>query len=274
LAIEPIIHLTATSLKEELRTTGNSPIKVIGSDYNMYVAKNSKNKNPATDMINEVLAHYFLKLWHIPTPDIALISIDPLHLLPEYSNNHRPHYYNNEVFASKWVNHSVDSSIMFEINKKKDYDKFNNPEILFSIGLFDIWVENDDRKPTNHNLLFQTINGKQNIIPIDHSFIFSTMNYNDLDPTTFSPIENENIFVSSLGGSLKRYKKKNKKWQPINRDYFYLCIQNCRQEYANIVANIPANWGFTAENQTNLFNFLFNDERNQKVYNEFEYKMR
>lgn len=274
MAVNSIIHITATSLKEELHTTGNSPIKVIGSDYNMYVAKNSKNKNPATDIINEVLAHYFLTLWEVPTPNIALITIDPAHLLPEYSNNHRPHYYNNAIFASQWINNSVDSSIMFEINKKKDYDKFNNPEILFKIGLFDIWVENDDRKPTNHNLLFQTINGKQNIIPIDHSFIFSTMNYSDLDPATFSPIENENIFVSSLGASLKRYKKKNKKWQPINRDYFYLCLQNCKQEYANVVANIPPSWGFTADHQTKLYDFLFDDERNKLVYNEFEYKLR
>jgi hypothetical protein len=274
LAVKPIIHITATSLKEELHTTGNSPIKVIGSDYNMYVAKNSKNKNPATDIINEVLAHYFLTLWEVPTPNIALITIDPAHLLPEYSDNHRPHYYNNAIFASQWINNSVDSSILFEINKKKDYEKFNNPEILFKIGLFDIWVENDDRKPTNHNLLFQTINGKQNIIPIDHSFIFSTMNYSDLDPTMFSPIENENIFVSNLGASLKRYKKKNKKWQPINRDYFYLCVQNCKQEYANIVANIPISWGFTAEHQTKLYDFLFDDERNKLVYDEFEYKLR
>lgn len=274
MAVAPLIHITATSLKEELRTAGNSPIKVIGSDYNMYVAKNSKSKNPATDMINEVLAHYFLRLWQIPTPDIALISIDPLHLLPEYSNNHKPHYYNNQVFASKWINNAVESSILFEINKKKDYDKFNNPEILFSIGLFDIWVENTDRKPSNYNLLFQTINGKQNIIAIDHSFIFEHMNYRDLDPTLFSPIENENLFVSSLGASLKRYKKKNKKWQPINRDYFYLCVQNCKQEYANIVANIPPSWGFTAEHQTKLYDFLFDDERNKLVYNEFEYKLR
>ncbi len=274
MAVAPLRHITAISLKEELPTTGNSPIKVIGSDYNMYVAKNSKNKNPATDIINEVLAHYFLTLWEVPTPNIALITIDPAHLLPEYSNNHRPHYYNNEIFASQWISNAVDSSILFEINKKKDYDKFNNPEILFKIGLFDIWVENDDRKPTNHNLLFQTINGKQNIIPIDHSFIFGTMNYVDLDPTTFSPIENENIFVSSLGASLMRYKKKNKKWQPINRDYFYLCVQNCKQEYANIVAKIPPIWGFTAEHQTKLYDFLFNEERNKAVYNEFEYKLR
>ena len=234
----------------------------------------SKNKNPATDIINEVLAHYFLRLWKIPTPNIALITIDPAHLLPEYSDNHRPHFYNHEIFASQWINNAVDSTMMFEINKKKDYEKFNNPEILFNIGLFDIWVENDDRKPTNHNLLFQNIKGKQNIIAIDHSFIFSTMNYNDLDPATFSPIENENIFVSDIGRSLKRYKKKSKNWQQINRDYFYLSVQYCKEEYANIVANIPASWGFTGEHQTKLYDFLFNDERNEAVYSEFEYKMR
>jgi hypothetical protein len=81
------------------------------------------------------------------------------------------------------------------------------------------------------------------------------MNYSDLDPATFSPIENENIFVSSLGASLKRYKKKNKKWQPINRDYFYLCVQNCKQEYANIVANIPPQLGFYSRTSNKTVRF-------------------
>ena len=274
MSVEPIKHIYGTSLKEEILTDGNSPIKVIGNDYNMYVVKNSKNKKPSTDIINEVLAHYFLTIWEIPNPQIALIKIDPKHLLPEYSNCHKPHYYKEEVFGSKWVNGAVDSSIFFEINSKKEYDKFNNPEILFSIGLFDIWVENDDRKQTNHNLLLQMVNGKQNIIPIDHSFIFSTLNYENLDPTQFSPIENENIFVSTLGSSLKRYKKKNKKWQPINREKFYIYIENCKIEFYNIVENIPESWCFTKENQSKLYNFLFDDNRNKEVYDEFEYKLR
>lgn len=275
MAIYPIKHITATSLKEELKTTGNSPIKVIGSDYNMYVAKNSKNKNPATDIINEVLAHYFLTLWQIPTPDIALININPEHLLTEYSAaNHRPHYYNKQVFGSKWVSNSVDGSIFFEINKKKDYDKFHNPEIIFEIGLFDIWVENDDRKPTNNNLLFQPINGKQHIIPIDHSFIFSSLNYDNLNPDTFCPIDNENIFVSNLGNSLKRFKKKNKNWQATDREKFYICIENCKENYTNIVQNVPVNWGFTESNQLKLYDFLFNDNRNKQVFEEYEYKLR
>lgn len=274
MTVKPLRNINATSLKEEICTSGSSPIKVIGSDYNMYLVKNSKNKRPATDIINEVLAYYFLTLWEIPTPDIALMKIDPKHLLPDYSTNHRPNYYDIEVFASKWLKNSVDSSKIFKFNNKKDYDKFNNPEILFKIGLFDIWVENDDRKPSNHNLLFQTIDGKQNIIPIDHSFIFSTLNYRDLDPTMFSPIENDNIFVSCLGTSLMKYIKKNKKWQPISRECFYLCVNNCKLKFANIIGNIPPSWGFTPEDATKLYDFLFNGKRNKLVYDEFEYKIR
>ena len=126
---------------EEILTDGNSPIKVIGDDYNMYVVKNSKNKQPSTDIINEVLAHYFLKIWEIKCPDIALVKIEPTTLLPEYTNSHKPHYYKEFVFGSKWVDDAIDSSIIFEINKKNDFSKFNNPEVLFTIGLFDIWIE-------------------------------------------------------------------------------------------------------------------------------------
>lgn len=216
MSIQPIKHINAISFREELLTSGNSPIKVIGSDFNMYVVKNSKGNVPATDIINEVLAHYFLKLWDIPTPEIAIVSIDSAHLLEEYRQQfHKERFYKNEVFGSRWLNNAVDSNRFFEINDKRTYSKFNNPEIIFKIGLFDIWVENDDRKPSNQNLLFETIIGKQNIIPIDYSYIFGTQNYEELNPASFAPMYNENIFVSSLALSLKQYRKKNKKWLNI-----------------------------------------------------------
>ena len=274
LPVKPIEHITALSFREEINTSGSSPIKVIGSDYNMYVVKNSKSKNPSTDIINELLSHYFLNIWEVPNPEIALIKINPVHLLKEYSDFHKPHYYNNEVFASKWINNAIDSSGIFEINNMRDYIQYDNPEVIFKIGLFDIWVENDDRRPTNNNLLIGMFEGKQHIIPIDHSFIFGSMNYTSLDPKNFSPIDNDSIFVSSLGASLKRFKKKDKKWRPIDREYFYLCVENCKKEFSNIVANIPPSWGFTEEHNSKLFNFLFNDERNKLVFNEFEYQLR
>lgn len=272
--IRPINIITPLSLQNEIHTDGNSPIKVIGSDYNLYAVKNSKNKNPSTDIINEMLAHYFLTLWGIKTPDISLMKISSDMLLPEYSNFHRPHYYNNEVFCSKWIPNSIDSSEIFQIGNKNDYQKFDNPEILFEIGLFDIWVENDDRKPTNHNLLIHLEDELQSFIPIDHSFIFGSVNYLDLDPNLFAPIDNENIFVSKLGASLKQYIHRTQTNWSHTIEKFYLCVEECRQNFDFIVAQIPLGWGFTQKHKQKLYEFLFNEERNRKVYNEFQYKLR
>jgi hypothetical protein len=272
--LKPINIISPLSLLEEIPTDGNSPIKVIGSDYNVYAVKNSKSKKPSTDIINELLAHYFLTLWGISTPDIALMKITPAMLLPEFTDNHRPHYYKHEVFCSKWIPNSIDSSEMFQINNKNDYQKFTNPEVLFEIGLFDIWVENDDRKPTNHNLLIHFKDDTQCFVPIDHSFIFGSVNYLDLDPDLFSPIDNENIFISKLGKSLMHYIQRTQTNWLHTREKFYLCVEACRQNFDFIVAQIPQGWGFNQEHRQKLYDFLFNEERNQKVYNEFQYKLR
>lgn len=241
----------------------------------MYLSKNSKNKNPATDIINEVLCNYFLNIWGISTPDAAIINIDPNNLLAEYSKpNHKPRFYNKPVFGSKWIKGALDCNAFISINSKHDYDKFHNPEIIFDIGLFDIWIENDDRRATNTNLLLQTINGQYKILPIDHSLLFNGLTYKDLNPDIFCPIDNENIFRTDLAVSLKQYKKKKKDWQIYDEQKFYLCIENCKLNYPHIVKNIPVSWGFTLPLQNKLHDFLFNEKRNELVFREYLYKMR
>ncbi len=273
LAIKPLKRIKTILFDNEIGTTGNSPIKILGNDYESYAAKNSKSKQPPTDIINEVLAHYFLKIWNIPTPEIALITIDPNSLPSKYSSNHKKHYYDFDVFGSQWIQ-AIESNDFIKINNKKDFDSFNNLEKLFNIGLFDIWVANDDRKPTNHNLLLQTINGKQNIVAIDHAFIFESRSYANLDADMFCPVENDNIFVSEFAKSLKRYILNEKpKFEVINREIFYAYVGDCQQYFADIVKNIPKNWNFTKEHQTKLYNFLFNMDRNKKVFDEFQYKI-
>ena len=267
-----IPYLNAISLREEVQTDGNSPIKVVAEDYLMYLVKNSKNKNPATDIINELLCFYFLHAWNIPVPDAALIKVNPTQLLDEYSSNHKPHYYKKVVFGSRWID-AIDCNTFISVSNKPEYKKYNNPEIIFQIGLFDIWVENDDRKPSNNNLLLQSIEGRQNMIPIDHAFIFGTVKYTDLDPSAFTPIENENIFITNLAKSLKSYKKSAENWLQRDQESFYLHVEKCKEIYSEIVATIPETWGFNVESQTSLHNFLFNNERNKKVFDEYVYKM-
>lgn len=68
--------------------------------------------------------------------------------------------------------------------------------------------------------------------------------------------------------------RKNKNLQVINRDKFYLYIENCKLDFYNIANTIPKSWGFTIEHQLKLYDFLFNEKRNKAVFTEFEYKLR
>lgn len=256
-----------------MRTYGNSPIVALGDDYELYIVKNSKNKNPASDIINEVIGYYLLRAWEIPVPPCAIMEVNPDLLLSEYSkHNHKPIFYSKPLFASKQII-SNDLNLFFEVNKRKDYNKFINPLTIFKIGLFDIWVENDDRKPTNNNILFEAINGLNKIVAIDHSFIFSTMDYDDLDPSVFSPIYNDNILCTNFATSLKKFKNKNPKWREIDEQDFYLCIEKSKKLFDIIYKNIPKSWGYSEQNHNNLFNFLFDNKRNKEVFFDYLDKM-
>lgn len=262
-----IPRLKVISCGDEIRTTGNSPIKVITENYEMYLAKNSKSLNPANDIINELVAHCFLKLWKLKTPNIAILDFPKDLLLPEYSKSHHdPVFYEKPIFGSKWEKDAFDSNKFFNLKTKYDIRDFNNPLDVFKIGLFDIWIENDDRKPSNQNILFQEDeNQKFNIIPIDHCYIFSTMNYQDLLPENFCPIFNENLLVTDLAKSLKKTKHKNRNWDTEDKDYFYLCISNCEKYFDEIIRYIPVEWNFTEVDTKSLKNLLFDQERNKKV---------
>lgn len=273
MSIENLPYRKAISLIKEIRTYGNSPIIALGDDYELYVAKNSKNKNPASDIINEVVGYYLLRAWDIPVPPCAIMDINHTLLLEEFSKqNHKPIFYSKPVFASKKIE-SNDLNLFFEINKRKDFNRFINPLTIFKIGLFDIWIENDDRKPTNNNILFQAINGLNKIVAIDHSFIFSTIDYNDLDLNNFNPIYNDNILCTDFAISLKKYKNKIRKWKEIDEEEFYLCIEKSKELFDIIYRNIPQSWGYTEENHNNLYNFLFNSKRNKEVFFDYLDKM-
>lgn len=266
-----ITRLKVISAAEEIPTTGNSPVKVITSDYEMYLAKNSKSKNPACDIINEVLANCFLKLWNLKTPDMAILDFSQELLLPVYSkDNHNPVFYQKPLFGSKWKENAIDSHKFFSLKSKNDHRIFSDPMDIFKIGLFDIWVENDDRKPTNHNLLFvENDERKFDIVPIDHCYIFSTMNYQDLLPEDFCPIANDNLLITDLAESLKSIKHQNRKWDAQDKEYFYLCISECEKYFDDIIRCIPGEWNFSKEDAKSVRNLLFNRERNIQVFKDY-----
>jgi hypothetical protein len=268
-------NIHTNTIIKELRTEGHSPLLVLGSDYEMYVAKNDRGKEPPFALINECLASYCLNNWNISSPNTKLISIANELIIAQdnLTNNHRSHYYNMPCFGSKFVKNSIDINALLVTDKKKSYNKLNNPLDVFHITLFDTWVENDDRKPTNYNLILEPDNNKFNVLPIDNAFIFSTMSYSNLDPSYVSVSDNDHLLVSDLGYLIKKNTSIDEDFINKEREYFYLCIERCEQDFDSFMNQVAGFYTIDSVSVTKLKEFLFSEERNAKVFNEYVYRL-
>lgn len=263
--IEELKYLEAISVIEEITTDGHSPLKVLCNDFSQYYIKNSSGKAPNYTILNEFVCHYLLRLWNIPTPDIAAILLLPERLPEDLSERHKKHFYHTLTFGSKKVENSTELN-SFLSGKKINLNQFVNPEVIVRIGLFDIWVENTDRKPTNMNLLIAEKGKKFEFYAIDNAFTFDTLAYRDL----YFGITNtwdQSILNTDLARVIVKTYLKQGKWIDSLRDYFYICIAGCQQHFDEIVNNLPKELCFD-ELKEDLRSFLFNENRNKLVFEE------
>jgi hypothetical protein len=268
------IHTNA--ILKELPTEGHSPLLVLSSDFEMYVAKNDKGKEPPIALLNECFATYCLSQWQISAPEMKLITVSK-ELLSTHSNlskNHRLHYYDIPCFGSKFVDNPVDINALILTDKKKAYSKIRNPMDVFHITLFDTWVENDDRKPTNYNLILEPRRNKFIVLPIDNAFIFSTMSYKDLNPDYGVAVSaNDHLLVSELGYLIKKHTVIDADFIKNEREYFYLCIERCKQGFDDFMNQIRKHYTVDSESIKKLKSFLFHKERNNKVFEEYVFRL-
>jgi len=266
---------SAFSIIEEIYTDGHSPLLVIDSNNKIYVAKNDKGKIPPISLINECFAQFCLEHWNIERANFALMNFSrELIENSELSNNHKPYFYDTTCFASEYIQNPIDANELLVTHKKNVYTKISNPFDFLHIALFDTWVENDDRKPTNYNLIFKLENNKYTVIPIDHAFIFSTLKYQSLDPDLYTPIDNEHILVSELGKLIKRHININKEFINKEKEYFYICIEKCKQDFDTFIVQISDFYDLDNTEIEKLKLFLFNKERNKKVFEEYVYRLK
>ena len=110
--------------------------------------------------------------------------------------------------------------------------------------------------------------GNYEIIPIDGGAIFHTGNQ-DKENYTFSP--EETLLSSPLLFSL--FSKKELCAVDILKDlneYYYFCIQNCKQSLDNIISQAPSSWQINKETEIlNLEQFLFRDNWIFEVWETF-----
>lgn len=267
--IEPLKYLEAISVIEEVPTEGHSPLIVLANDYCQYYIKNTRDKKPDYNILNEFICHYLLHIWQIPTPDIAAIRLFPERLPDNLSQRHKKHYYDTITFGSKRIANSFELNMFVETLRKVELRKIANPEILVKLGLFDIWVENTDRKPTNSNILLVSNNKMFEIMAIDNAFTFDSQSYNNLYLGITNTYD-QNILNTDLAQSIiGLYQEQDWIWTDSLKEYFYICIESCQHYFMEIVNNLPEELGFTTDLQEALKAFLFNEKRNKQVFDEF-----
>lgn len=252
--------------------TFHHPLKVLDEALDPYVFKYPTNLKD-NSIAKEFICHFLLKAWKIPTPEIAILST-PYELLENCNllNNREKQIINNSVcFGSKMLLHSTDMNSFINAKNVVALRKIKNPKDLLKIALFDIWVENEDRKPTNNNLLLNPVGDSFEINAIDHAFTFSTQDFKELKYSTVNFSVNESILSSPLGESII----KNQIWDKDNysmlEKMFYLCIEDAKTLFSNISDNLIDNQLINREDKTLLNSFLFNSKRNPAVIKEFFY---
>lgn len=271
--IENLSYKQTTTIISQYDTEGHAPLLVLADDLEKYVLKFPKNASDKNSIVKEFLCHYLLKYWSISTPSIAALSVSPDLLVNSSILSRRDKVLigDNICFGSRLIPYAVELNDFIEAKNKTSQKRIFNTEDIFKIALFDIWVENEDRKPTNNNILLDP-NKKGFILnAIDHAFTFSTLNFNELNFPPLNYSYNESILYSTLAKSIIDNTKLNREFYTKSEEMFYLCIQNIEDNFSKIVDNIPENLDFSEDDKTILAEFLFNKERNVLVFQEYCY---
>lgn len=269
--IHPIPYKYVSSIVKQYETDGHSPYLILTEDLEKYVLKTCKNSFDKPSLIKEFLCTELLNCWGISTPASAVLSLSPELLDSPYVLNNNRFNHTKTFFGSELITDSIDLQFFISAKGKVPLRKISTPSILLDIALFDIWTENDDRKPTNNNLLLCPGNKGLLITPIDHALTFASMQINQLNPKFVSFSDNDSIAFSPLGRAITGHMKINAEWLAKAKEKFYLRTSETKESFQQICDNLPLEFRLSDEEKDKLSDFLFSEERNKLVFDQFSY---
>ncbi|WP_276980139.1 HipA family kinase [Flavobacterium filum] len=242
---------TISTFEKKLTTKGSSPIVFWCDDFHYYACKYGKPNN----LFNEYLAASFCKIWKIPVPDFSLVTVKEEHIPEGYPKGD----FSYPCFGSFYLEHAWESGEFLNTWESKNYDleKICNPNDLLKVGLFDLWLCNEDRNHNNNNLLINPTKEGFQIVAIDHVAIF---NSNSFDFKLTQLTEDEVITNTKFCNLLfKRGAKLNESLEDLEKN-FYLCIKGCSKNLSKILSEIPSEWGIdVVEREKRIRENLFDE---------------
>lgn len=251
--VETLQSITEIKPEDCYQTNGSKPVKVFCDDLNYYVCKYNTGRGFPVMLFNEYLAACFLKIWQLDVPDFAFVNIKKEHV----NQTGYPYYYFDvPCFGSQFYGAFKEVDKLFLETPGLKNDPVSGKESFLKIGLFDIWMSNEDRHYENFNLLYN-LKAKR-YVPIDHAMCFNSGNL-DKAPQLIS--NNESILTSPF---INRFF-----YRPLQQNFnntrlsllkeFKLNASNCREDLDTILANIPIAWRSNSSYLRSRLEFLFSE---------------
>lgn len=269
--LKPFELKKVTLITKQYTTDGHSPFLVLTEDFEQYVLKPPLDSNNKPSIVREFICSQLLKIWQIKTPPATTLCLSDELLTSDFVKRNKSLQQNTTFFGSFYEPNSIDLQKFFGASSKVGQRRIANIADLLDIALFDIWVENDDRKPSNNNIILKPVNKSFQILPIDNALTFASMSFESLNPEYVSFSDNDSILFSPLGLSAIGLAKKNRDWVQLAQEKFYLCTLEAERSFQQICDYLPTDYGLSSQEAGCLKSFLFNPERNKKVFEQFKY---
>ena len=270
--MQPILHLTANQILHEIRTDGHSPL-VVSAQNKQWLVKSPLRQPVAYYLASEVVCAYFLELWDFKMPKFGLMHIEQTVLERFVFVYKKKSDYQKPCFAIEFVENAIEINGLLNDVTNEKLGLLQNPIDFLKLALFDIWVENDDRKPSNPNLMLaQNKQGVFDFLPIDHAFTFNSDSYKNLLPEFgVTNSFNHSLMDSHLAQTLIQ---KNRPFLDNDLATFFVeKINLCATHFDFIIQQLPQEWNLTAADIAQLHNFLFDNNRSKAVIAEFQSRM-
>lgn len=229
------------------------PVVVMAEDIEDYACKyDSKSK-----LINEYLGHQFLQIWGINTFPAAFVQINENHIPDEIVTGRlQKHMFEKPSFGLKYDNDAgeINDALLGLRGDNYEIKKFSNRFDLMNIGLFDLWIANDDRNHNNYNLLTR---GTE-FVPIDHSTIFDG---DGLGRNLSQLTVDDSILTTELAITFLNNKPKREARHAELLVQFPTFVADCRQALPELIENIPKEWcNNKAELEQNILSSVMNND--------------
>jgi len=240
-------RISITSISKVFETQSR-PVVVTCDDYLDYICKYGKPH----DLFNEYIAASFCQILQIPIPPFSFVKILPEHVINGIPKRH----FQIPCFGSLYLPYAEDLTHFFLTKEKNRFEinKIGNKEDIVKIGLFDIWLSNEDRHHNHSNILIDPRDDGSYFIAIDHTSIFNSGN---LDKELYGINEYESILTSDYIKVLFRRKTNIAKALDEMIADFYIRVATCKDRLPIILQSVPPEWNLNLKEKQQQMEQIF-----------------